>query len=371
MSQELKESILRQPALAPIVPLLSDPDVTEVLIDGCSKVYVEKSNLKQFIDVPTPFHSEKEVYDLINAVMEPMGRRLDESNPIANIRLPDGSLMMVVIPPISLNGPSVTIRKIASRPITVEMLLEYNSLSKAEIDFLQACVLARLNICVAGGTASGKMTFLNILSRFIPDDERIIVCRSEAFHLHKKYVVNLEPRPANLEGHGEISMSEVVNAAGYMRPDRIIVNEVRGAEVIRLLELMRNGHDGTLFCMHSSSARDAITRLEGMASMGSTPMPLQLVREQIATALNIVLYQEMMLDGSRKITRICEVTGVEEGVVATRDLFEFRRTGMKDGKVLGYHTATGAIPMFLQQLHERGEYWQKALPVSLFVPTGS
>jgi pilus assembly protein CpaF len=371
MSQEPNEALLRQSALAPIEHLLRDPDVTELMIDGCDRVYVEKHGVKQFIDIPTPFHSEQEVYELITAIVEPLGRRLDESNPIVNLRLADGSQVMVVIPPIALNGPSITIRRYSHKGMTLEMLLEFGSISKAEADFLQACVLARMNIVVAGGTSSGKTTFLNIISRFIPDDERIIICQSDPFYLTKKYVVNLEPRPANLEGRGEIPMREVVNTAGFMRPDRIIVTELHSEEIIRLLELMNNGHDGTMFSIHSSSARDAIARLEGMASLGNPPMPLPVIREQIAAALNVVLYLEMLPDGGRKVTRICEVTGVEEGVVSTRDLFEFRRVGMKDGVIQGYHTATGAIPMFLQQLHERGEYWQKNLPVSLFVPTGS
>jgi len=345
-----------------------DKSMSELLIDGWENVYYEKNG--QLIDAPDVFQNEAEVYDLIRHILEPLGHRVDEAHPFIDARLPDGSLVNVIVPPISMVGPAVTIRKVHySQGLNMPLLVEYNSLSQQISDFLKACVVGRKNIVVAGGTSSGKTTFLNILAREIPDNERIIVCEIEPFRLNKKWVVSLEPRPADIDGRGEISMRDLIHNAAHMRPDRIIVTEVNGGETFHLLSLMNNGHDGTMFSLHAISSLDALARIEMMASLGNPAMPLLTTRTQIASAIDLLVYQERLSDGTRKITKISELTGVSDGLITTRDLFEFRRTGIVDGRVMGFHTATGAIPTFLQRLQEDLRYAHMEVPLSLFTPS--
>lgn len=348
----------------PIAALLADPQITEVMIDGWQRVYVEKQGRLQ--DVPTPFHDDGQVYDLINFIAASLGRAVNEACPYLDARLPDGSRFNAIIPPIALIGPLVTLRKTIGRgAISVEKLVEWNSVSQAMLDFLRACVLTRLNIVVAGGTASGKTTMLHVLSRWLPDEERVIVLQHEDFHMHQKRAVNLETRPANIEGRGAVTMRDLVGNAQRMRPDRILVTEVNGDEVLDLLTLMNNGHDGTLFSIHANGIRDALARLEVLAQLGDPSFPLLGLREVIASAVDVILYQERLADGSRKIIKIAEVTGMEDGLVTTRDLFEFRRTSSGFGRVEGYFSATGAIPHFLQRIVEVSGI---EIPVTMFTP---
>ena len=348
--------------LAPIWPYLQDDTVTELLIDGWQKVYIEKGGL--LVDIPDVFKNEGEVYDLIRSILGPYGWQVDESHPMADARMQDGDLINVVIPPISLNGPIVTLRKIARGHIDFDNLVEWKSIGPNMVQFLKACVLSRLNILVSGGTASGKTTFLNILAREIPDQERIIVCQRELFPLDKKRVVHLETRPANMEGRGEISMRQLVLNTARMRPDRIIVTEVQGAEVFDLCNLLNTGHDGSLFAIHAANTYDALSRLEIMSSYANPSIPLRALREQIASAIDLIIQQERMPDGRRRVIKISEITGMDDAVITTRDLFEFRRTSIIDGRIQGYFTATGAIPAYLEKLQQYGD-----VPVSLFTPT--
>jgi pilus assembly protein CpaF len=350
--------------IRPIYPLLEDPEITELMIDGWQRVYVEKRGRLQ--DVPTPFHNDGEVYDLIHCIIGPMGKVVNESYPYVEARLEDGTRFNAVIPPIALLGPIVTLRKTKGRgELSVEKLIEWNSFSQAMIDFLRACVLSRLNVVVAGGTASGKTTFLQVLSRWIPDEERIIVLQHEDFHMHQKRAINLETRPANIEGRGAVTMRDLVGNAARMRPDRILVSEVNGDEVLDLLTLMNNGYDGTLFSIHANSLRDALSRLEIMAQLGNPGFPLPGLRELIASAVDVILYLERLPDGSRKIIKIAEVTGLEDGLVTTRDLFEFRRTRSGHDRIEGYFSATGAVPQFLQRITEVSGI---EIPLTMFTP---
>ena len=348
--------------LSLIKPLLADNEILEILVDSWQHVYVERRGVLE--DVPSPFENEQQLLDLIQAIAEPMGRIANESNPILDLRLEDGSRVNVVIPPIALDGATMVIRKLNTRLITMEDLLKYESIGENMVTFLKACVEGRLNILVSGGTGSGKTTVMRIIAEWIPDDERIIILQNMEFQLKKPRMVRLETRPPNVEGKGEISMRDLVNNATHMRPDRILLVETLGAEAFDMLAAINTGHDGSMLSLHATSPRDALNRLETMASYASPGIPLLALREQIASAINLVLYQERLPDGRRKIIKISEVTGLQDGVVLTRDIFEFRRTGSKDGRILGVFAPTGVIPSFLPQLHQMGI----DLPVNLFTP---
>jgi pilus assembly protein CpaF len=348
-------------------PWFDDPTVAEIMVDGYENFYVERQG--KFEDEPSPFHDNEHLIEFIRAVSEAYGRRVDESSPILDARLWDGSRFNAVIPPISLVGPVMVIRRFAAKPITVEDLLKYGSVSEPVLDFIRACVNGRLNIVISGGTGSGKTTLLRIISEFIPSDERIIVVENVTelrLQPNFKRLVRLESRPANIEGKGEVSIRDLVINALRMRPDRVIVGEVRAAEAIDVFQAMNTGHDGTMFSMHANGPRDALTRLEAMVAMANLSLPLLLVRQQMASAIQLIVHQERLQDGSRKVMKISEVTGMQGDVVDVRDIFEFRQTGVVDGRITGVFAATGYIPSFLQQMRGYGI----EMPLSLFTPHG-
>lgn len=353
--------------LAALEPLLKDPDVVEIMVDGHERVYVEKGG--QFVDVPTPFRDAEHLYEVINAIFAPLGHKVDASSPIADARLVDGSRVNVVIPPISLVGPVLTIRKFWQTPLSVEDLLQFGSWSEEIVTFLRACVHGRLNIVVAGGTGSGKTTVLNIVAGMIPADERVITIENaselQLLPERSKRLVRLESRPPGIEGEGEVTMRDLVINALRMRPDRIIVGEVRAEEVLDLFQAINTGHDGCMLTIHANSPRDAVNRLETMATMANLAMPLLTVRQQMASAIDLIVHMERLHDGKRKILKVTEVTGMQGDVIGLQDIFEFRKTGFKDQVISGYHTATGHIPRWLNRLREAGI----ELPVSLFTPS--
>lgn len=334
-------------------PILSDPAVTEILVDGYNHVYVEKQG--QLVDLDSPFENDAALITQLQEFASTFGRRLDDSNPIVDLRFADGSRMHIVIPPISLKGASFVIRKFPARQITWEDLLSFGSIDEALLEFIRACVLARLNIAISGGTGSGKTTILNNFVNLIPEDERLIVVQENTqLGIRMQRVVTLETRPANLEGKGEVTARDLMQSAMKMRPDRIILAEAHGAEVLELITAMNNGHDGSMTSLHAISPRDALARLELMANMGDPTIPLLRIREMLASALHILFHQERLSDGSRRIVRIAEVIGLQGDTIGTQDLFEFRQTGLKDGRIQGYFTPTGHIPRFLNRFREAG-----------------
>jgi pilus assembly protein CpaF len=357
----------RADRLAPLGPLLSDPDVTEIMIDGHDKVYIEKEG-SGFIDVPTPFRDEEQLMDRIETIFTDMaGIKISESTPFADVRLSDGSRVSVVIPPISLGGPVLTIRKFMGKELTVQDVLRYGSASEDIIEFLRACVRARLNVVVAGGIGAGKTALLNIAATMIAPDERIIIIEHAGeLALPKEFerVIRLESRPANIEGRGEVSIRDLVIHSLTMRPDRIIVGEVQGNEAFDLFQAMNTGHDGTMMTIHANSVRDVLARLEGVITLSFPSLPLLSVRQQIASALDLIVYQERLRDGSRKILKVTEVVGMQGDVIELQDIFEFHRTGVEDGKITGYFSAIGHVPKFLSRIQATGV----ELPTSIFTP---
>jgi len=285
---------------------------------------------------------------IIDRIVSPLGRRIDESQPYVDARLPDGSRVNAVIPPLSLVGPILTIRKFARIPITAQTMMDIGSITPEALEFMKACVQAKLNIVISGGTGSGKTTTLNVMSAFIPSDERIITLENSAeLQLQQEHVVTLETRPPNVEGRGEITMRQLVINSLRMRPDRIIVGECRGAEALDMLQAMNTGHDGSMTTAHSNSPRDTLARLETMVLMAGMDLPLRAIREQIASALHVVMHQERMRDGTRKITKITEVQGMEGDVIVMQDIFNFEQQGIEAGKVIGRLRSTGIRPKFM------------------------
>lgn len=345
-----------------IQSLLEDPAIAEIMIDGWQHIYVEKEG--QLVDMPSPFHSENDLYSMAQAIATQSGCRLDATQPIASCRLMDGIRVEIVIPPVSLVGPAITILKPVQTELTLEDLIRFGSLNQPAADFLRACVESRVNIVVSGGIASGKTTLLNIISRWIPDDERILVLKSQDhFKLPHKRIVSLETTPPK-QGQGQVTLRDLLQSAVRMRPDRIIVTEVRGEEVIDLLYIFNAGHDGCMFSIHSFNPRDTLTRLESLASLGGSEFPLLALREQIASAIDLIVHVEKMRDGSRKIVYITEVIGMEEGAIVLQDIFHYIQTGFDQGKVEGILMPTGLIPRFLSTLQNAGFN----LPVSMFTP---
>ncbi|MGE5672769.1 MAG: CpaF family protein [Mycobacterium leprae] len=338
----------------PIQPLLDDPTVSEVMVNSPNQIYVERKGKLILTDVQ--FASDKQVLQVIDKIVAPLGRRIDESSPMVDARLPDGSRVNAIIPPLALKGPSITIRKFSRTPITIDNLVEWGTISREMALFLEACVQSRLNVVVSGGTGSGKTTTLNVLSSFIPDDERIVTIEDAAeLQLRQEHVVSLETRPANIEGKGEISIRHLVKNALRMRPDRVVVGECRGGEALDMLQAMNTGHDGSLTTGHANSPRDMISRLETMVLMAGMELPLRAIREQIAAAVDLIVQVARMKDGSRKITQVTEVQGMEGDVVVLQDLFLFRQSGIgPDGKILGQFLATGIRPKFYDRLVEHG-----------------
>jgi pilus assembly protein CpaF len=347
--------------LGPLQPLLEDETVTEIMVNGAKNIYVERKG--KIHRVPVTFESNDHVMRIIDRIVAPLGRRIDESSPYVDARLADGSRVNAVIPPISLVGPTLTIRKFSKIPITLEQLIQYGTLTAEALQFLKACVESRLNIVISGGTGSGKTTLLNILSTFIPSDERILTIENAAeLQLRQEHVVTLESRPANIEGRGEITIRMLVVNALRMRPDRIIVGEIRDDAALDMLQAMNTGHDGSMTTLHSNSPRDTLSRLETMTLMAGMELPVRAIREQVSAAINLVVHQERMRDGSRRVTNITEVSGMEGDVITTMDIFVFEQTGFENGKVLGRLRPSGLRPKFMDKLEAAGIH----LPPSIF-----
>ncbi|MGE5580277.1 MAG: CpaF family protein [Bacillota bacterium] len=345
----------------PITPLLTDPTVSEVMVNGADRVYVERGGRIEITDVT--FKDESHVMRIIERIVAPLGKRVDESSPMVDARLPDGSRVNVTIPPVSLNGPVLTIRKFSAKPYTMADLVRFGTLNTNMASFLKACVEGRLNVIVGGGTGSGKTTTLNVLSSFIPNTERIITIEDAAeLQLMQEHVIRLECRPANVEGKGRIAIRDLVINSLRMRPDRIVVGEVRGGEALDMLQAMNTGHDGSLTTGHANTPRDLLSRLETMVLMAGVELPVKAIREQIVGGIQLIVHQSRMKDGSRKITKVTEIAGMEGDVITLQDIFIFEEQGLSQGKVQGVFKASGVIPKCLPALEARGI----AVPVSLF-----
>lgn len=345
----------------PIEPLLKDASVSEVMVNGPKQVYAERSGKLELTDVT--FQDDDHVMRVIDRIVSPLGRRVDESSPTVDARLPDGSRVNAVIPPIALNGPTLTIRKFSKEPFTVEDLIRFGTFTAEIATFLKACVEARLNIVVAGGTGSGKTTMLNVVSSFIPDDERIITIENAAeLQLRQDHVVRLESRPSNIEGKGEITIRDLVINSLRMRPERIVVGECRGGEALDMLQAMNTGHDGSMTTAHANSPRDTLSRLETMCLMAGMDLPIRAIREQIASAVDLIVQQERLKDGSRKITSVTEVQGMEGDVIVMQDIFTFDQTGVENGKIVGRMKPTGIRPKFMSRFEAFNIY----LPPNIF-----
>ena len=347
--------------LGPLQTLLEDDTITEVMVNGAKNIYIERKG--KILRVSVTFESNDHLMRIIDRIVAPLGRRIDESSPYVDARLADGSRVNAVIPPISLIGPVLTIRKFSRIPITVEQLVQFGTITPESLQFLKACVAARLNIVISGGTGSGKTTLLNILSSFIPSDERILTIENAAeLQLRQEHVVTLESRPPNIEGRGEITIRNLVVNALRMRPDRIIVGEIRDAAALDMLQAMNTGHDGSMTTLHSNSPRDTLSRLETMTLMAGMELPVRAIREQVSSAIDLIIHQERMRDGSRKVTSITEVNGMEGDIITTTDLFIFEQTGLENGKVLGHMRPTGLRPKFMEKIEAAGIH----LPPSIF-----
>ena len=337
----------------PLEPLLSDPDVTEIMVNGPGNIYVEKFGKIEY--TPVVFEGDTQLRRIIDRIVAPLGRRVDESSPMVDARLPSGFRVNVTIPPLSLDGSILTIRKFAIRPFTAQDLVNIKSLSENLVLFLKACVEARINIVVSGGTGTGKTTLLNVLSSFIPDNERIITIEDIAeLQLNQRHLVRLEKRPPNVEGRGEITIRQLVINALRMRPDRIIVGECRGGEALDMLQAMNTGHDGSMTTVHSNGPRDAIRRIEVMTIMAGTDLPLKAIREQVASSIELIIHLERMKDGTRKVVQVSELQGLEGETLVLQDIFMFKQSAIKDGQVIGNIKATGLRPKFINKLSAYG-----------------
>jgi len=337
----------------PLQPLLADPEITEIMVNGYDHIYVERKGRIQ--RAPVSFESNEHVMRIIDRIVAPLGRRVDEQSPYVDARLPDGSRVNAVIPPISLVGPALTIRMFSKDPITVEQLIEFESITAEAIEFLQACVQANLNIIISGGTGSGKTTLLNILSTFIPGDERIVTIENAAeLQMRQEHVVTLETRPPNIEGKGEINAQQLVVNSLRMRPDRIIVGEIRSGEALDMLQAMNTGHEGSMTTAHANGPRDVLSRIETMTLMAGYELPVRAIREQIASAIDLIVHVDRMRDGSRKITNITEIVGMEGDIITLTDIFVFEQTGYEENKVVGQLRSTGLRPNFMDKIEAAG-----------------
>jgi pilus assembly protein CpaF len=358
MLEQITDEIL---GLGPLEPLLRDETLTEVMVNGPQQVYIERDGKLELTNVT--FQNDEHVMKIIQRIIAPIGRRVDESSPMVDARLADGSRVNAIIPPLSLVGPVITIRKFAATPYTVDDLVRFGTATPDMFEFLEACVKARLNIFVSGGTGSGKTTMLNILSSFIPDDERIVTIEDAAeLQLRQEHVVTLEARPSNIEGKGAIPIRELVRNALRMRPDRIIVGECRSAEALDMLQAMNTGHDGSMSTGHANTPRDMLSRLETMVLMAGMDLPLRAIREQISSAVDLIVHQNRLKDGTRKITNITEVQGMEGEVIVMQDVFVFEQTGFNDGKIEGRLKPTGIRPHFVERFEVAGIH----LPPNIF-----
>lgn len=347
--------------LGPLEPLLADESISEIMVNGPNKIFVERLGKVQRVNLA--FESDEHLMRIIERIVAPLGRRIDESSPTVDARLKDGSRVNAVIPPISLNGPTLTIRKFFKKPLTIEDLIRFGTVTEESIEFMRAAVIAAVNIIVSGGTGTGKTTFLNVLSSFIPTDVRIITIENAAeLQLRQEHVVTLESRPPNVEGKGEVSIRDLVINSLRMRPDRIVVGECRGGEALDMLQAMNTGHEGSMTTLHANNTRDALSRLETMVLMAGMELPHRAIRDQVASAIDMIVQLERMRDGSRRVVAITEVQGMEGDVVTTADIFKFEQTGFEEGKVIGRLRPTGIRPKFMERIEEAGIH----LPPSIF-----
>ncbi len=361
--RQIGDSVL---GLGPLEPFVRDSDVTEIMVNGWDAIYVERAGKLYWTGAK--FHDEGQLRRTIDKIVGKVGRRIDESSPYCDARLPDGSRVNAIIPPLAVDGPTLTIRKFAADPYHAEDLVNFGTMTRQTVEVLDACVKGRLNLLVSGGTGAGKTTTLNVLSSFLPDDERIITIEDAAeLRLQQPHIVRLEYRPPNIEGKGEVTIRDLVRNALRMRPDRIVVGEVRGGEALDMMQAMNTGHDGSITTIHCNSPRDALARLETMILMSGMDLGVRAIREQISSALNVIVHQARMKDGSRRITHITEIVGMEGDVITLQDLFLFDyAAGIDDnGKFLGGLKSTGLRPRFMDRLQEHGV----TVPPEVFAPT--
>lgn len=345
----------------PLEQFLSMDGLTEIMVNGPKNVFIEKAG--RITRTSVTFEDNEHVLRIIDRIVAPLGRRIDEGSPLVDARLPDGSRVNAVVQPIAIDGPTLTIRIFSKIPLTVENLIEFGSVTPEAVEFLKACVIGKLNIIISGGTGSGKTTLLNIMSSFIPDEERIVTIENAAeLQLRQDHVVRLESREANVEGRGEISIQRLVINSLRMRPDRIIVGEVRAGEALDMLQAMNTGHDGSLATAHANSPRDMLARLETMVLMAGMDLPHRAIREQIASAIDVIVQGERLRDGTRKITSVSEIQGMEGDIITTSEIFRFEQTGMEQGRVIGRLRPTGLRPKFMWKIQDAGIM----LPPSIF-----
>src|SRR6188474_1604814 len=363
--RQIGDSVL---GLGPLEPFVRDPEVTEIMVNNWDTIYVERSGRLYWTG--TKFHDDQQLRRTIDKIVGKVGRRVDESSPYVDARLPDGSRVNAVIPPLAIDGPALTIRKFAADPYQADDLIEFGTMTSPVAKFLEACVRGRINILVAGGTGAGKTTTLNVVSSFIPDDERILTIEDAAeLRLQQPHVVRLESRPPNIEGKGQVTIRDLVRNSLRMRPDRIVVGEVRGAEALDMLQAMNTGHDGSITTIHANNPRECIQRLEMMVLMAGMELPVKAIRQQISSAVNVLVQARRLADGTRKVVKITEVLGMEADTVLTQDIFEFVQTGInKAGIVEGYFRSTGVRPTFLDRIRAAGmslnEDWFQSRPLS-------
>jgi len=349
----LEQIVAEIMGLGPLEPLLNDETITEIMVNGANKIYVEREG--KIEKTSYKFESDEHVMRIIDRIVAPLGRRVDESQPYVDARLPDGSRVNVIIPPLAIQGPIITIRLFSKVPYSMEDLIGFGTVTPEIAEFLEICVKARLNVLISGGTGSGKTTTLNVLSGYIPNDERILTIENAAeLQLQQEHVISLESRMPNIEGKGEVTIRELVVNSLRMRPDRIVVGEVRSGEALDMLQAMNTGHDGSLTTCHSNSPRDTLARLETMVLMAGTDLPHRAIREQISAALHLVVHQERLRDGSRRLVSITEVQGMEGNVIVLQDLFTFEQTGFDDGRIVGHLRPTGVRPKFTELIDAAG-----------------
>jgi pilus assembly protein CpaF len=369
--QRLLDSVLNDfLGLGPIEGLIADAHVTEIMVNGPNQVFIEQKGKLTLSTVQ--FESEAQLRRVIDRIVSTIGRRIDESSPMVDARLKDGSRVNVIIPPLALNGPVLTIRKFSKDPYKIGDLIKFGTLTDQMSQFVRACVRSRLNMLVSGGTGSGKTTTLNVLSSFIPEEERVVTVEDAAeLQLNQEHVVTLESRPATVEGRGRIAIRDLVVNALRMRPDRIVVGECRGGEALDMLQAMNTGHDGSLTTIHANSPRDSLNRLETLVLMAGAELPSRAIREQISSAINVIVQQSRLRDGTRKITAVSEVLGLYGDQIKVQDIFVYKQTGVsEDGKVQGYFTATGIIPKYFDHLQSSGEGVAKELFTPVPDPAG-
>ena len=362
ITRQIGDSIV---GFGPLEPFIRDPDVTEIMVNTHATIYVERAGKLYWTGAT--FHDDRQLRWIIDKIVTKIGRRIDESSPYVDARLPDGSRVNAIIPPLAVDGPALTIRKFAADPYDANDLVSFGTMSEGTAGFLDACVRGKINILVSGGTGAGKTTTLNVLSSFIPPDERIITIEDAAeLRLQQPHVVRLEQRPPNIEGRGEVTIRDLVRNALRMRPDRIVVGEVRGGEALDMLQAMNTGHDGSISTIHANSPRDSLSRLETVTMMAGTELSVRAIREQIASAVQLVIHQARLKDGTRRLTHITEVVGMEGDVITLQDIFLFDfHAGVDDeGKFRGEMKPTGLRPKFLEKLGDHGVH----LPPAMFAP---